>query len=227
MAEVFTTEEHPLPAVVLHWCHLVSFITLAVTGLVIYYAPNMWNIEVFRNFHFVMMFVFFYTTIIRIYWAFFGKGSANTGKTTVVPDYKHFSPEAANKGKLMEWVKYYTFLSKYKPTTSKYGTLQKLSYAVIFPVLIFLMALTGFSLWEPTQPYLMWFINLFSSLDVLRTVHLLGCWAMLCVFLIHIYLVLFEEPGQAATMLFRFIPSRHRKAGTAGASGAVAGAAKD
>jgi Ni/Fe-hydrogenase 1 B-type cytochrome subunit len=212
MSEVFTTEEHPLPAVLMHWAHLVSFITLAVTGLLIYYTPSGWNMGVVRNFHFVMMFVFFYTAIIRIYWAFFGRGSANTGKTTVIPDWKHFSPEAANKGKLIEWVKYYLFISKYKPRTSKYGTLQKLSYAVVFPVLIFGMALTGFSLWEPTQPYLGWFIDLFSSLDVLRTVHLLGCWLMLMVFMIHLYLVLFEEPGQAATMLFRFVPEKHRPA---------------
>ena len=226
MSEVFTTEEHPLPAVLLHWAHLISFISLAFTGLAIYYSPAGWNMAIIRNVHFTMMFVFFYTTIIRFYWAFFGKGSANTGKTSVVPDWKHFAPESANKGKLLEWIKYYLFISKYKPRTSKYGTMQKLSYALVFPVLIFGMALTGFSLWEPTQPYLTWFINLFASLDVLRTVHLLGCWLMLTVFCIHLYLVMFEEPGQAATMLFRFVPEKHRPASMRDAGG-VTGAAKD
>jgi len=225
MAEVFTTEEHPLPAVLLHWAHLVSFLTLAVTGLVIYYAPGLWSIEVFRNFHFVMMFVFIYTTIIRIYWAFFGKGSADTGQTKLIPDYKHFALDKASWREFVPWVKYYTFMSKYKPTTSKYGTMQIMTYGYAFPLLILCMALTGFSLWEPTQPYLGWFINLFSSLDTLRVVHLLGCWAMLAVFFIHFYLVLFEEPGQAATMLFRFVPSRHR--GADKSAGSVAGAAKD
>ena len=220
MSEVFTTEEHPLPAVLLHWAHLISFISLAFTGLAIYYSPAGWNMAIIRNVHFVMMFVFFYTTIIRFYWAFFGKGSANTGKTAVVPDWKHFSPEAANKGKLIGWIKYYTFLSKYKPRTSKYGTLQKLSYALIFPALILLMSLTGFALWSGTQPYLWWFINLFLTPDTIRTIHLLGCWAMLMVFMIHIYLVLFEEPGQAATMLFRFVPEKHRPASMRNTGGA-------
>ncbi len=226
MAEAFTVEEHPLTAVVLHWVHLVSFLSLAVTGLLIWAAPVGWNIAAARNFHFVMMFVFVLTTIVRIYWAFLGRGSADTGKTTLVRDYKHFAPEAANKGLFIEWIKYYLFVRKSKPPVPKYGTLQKMTYGILFPVSILLMALTGFAMWSNTAAAMMWFTNLLGGLDTVRMWHLFLCWIMLIFVAIHVYLVVFEEPVQLYSMLFHVMPEKYRPRSMRGVKGA-AEAAKD
>ncbi len=81
MSHRVTVQEHPWPTVILHWAHLISFLILAFTGLAIHYKPSGWPMGTIINLHYLNMFVFVCTTIIRIYWAFMGAGSANTGST--------------------------------------------------------------------------------------------------------------------------------------------------
>lgn len=206
----FTVQEHPLPAVLTHWAHLISFISLAVTGLLIYAAPYGWNMDAIRTVHFVMMFVFFFTFIIRLYWAFLGRGSADTGQTAVERDYKHFWVEKANKGKLVPYIKYYLFLSKTRPAVAKYNPLQKMAYGLMFPVLIIWMSVTGFAIWANTPVWMFgWLLNLTGGPDMLRLLHYLGCWAMILVFMVHLYLVVFEDPVEAYSMLFHVMPEKY------------------
>ena len=58
MSHKVTVEEHPLPAVVLHWVHLISFLILAFTGLAIHYKPSGWPMGSIVNLHYLNMFVF-------------------------------------------------------------------------------------------------------------------------------------------------------------------------
>ena len=77
MSHKFTRLEHPWPAVLMHWAHLLAFFVLIGTGLQIH-AHSAWfgPIGTVSQVHFVAMYVFILTTIVRIYWAFFGAGSA-------------------------------------------------------------------------------------------------------------------------------------------------------
>ena len=74
--EAHTVYEHPIPAVIMHWFHLVTFLVLAFTGLVIHFQPIGWPMSTIINLHFLCMFIFVATAITRIYWAFMGMGSA-------------------------------------------------------------------------------------------------------------------------------------------------------
>ncbi|MBI5231196.1 MAG: cytochrome b/b6 domain-containing protein [Coriobacteriales bacterium] len=206
MAHNMTVEEHPWPAIVMHWLHVVSFLTLIVTGILIYQPPLGINMEMVRTLHFFMMFVFMLTFIVRVYWAFFGRGSANAGSTMMVADWRHFAPERENRGQFFEFVKYYLFLRRTHPKIPKYNPLQKMTYGVLFPLGIILMAVTGFAIWTNTMAYLTWFTDLVGGLGVVRLMHYFGMWILIMFWMIHVYLTVFEEPGQLLTMFFHYLP---------------------
>jgi Ni/Fe-hydrogenase 1 B-type cytochrome subunit len=223
--EQHTVEEHPLTAVVLHWLHLVSFIALAFTGLAIHYDPLGWHMAYVIETHYVMMFVFICTTVVRIYWAFMGRGSADTGETKYIRDYKHFAINGRMARDIVPYIKYYLFISKTRPKTAKYNPLQAITYGYLFPLLIFLMALTGFSMYEPFGAYFGWFVTLMGGLNDVRLMHYLVCFVMLAVWLIHLYLVVMEDPIQVYSMLFYMMPEKYRPAFARKDAKAGAGAA--
>ena len=77
MSHKLTRLEHPWPAVTLHWAHLLSFFVLIATGLAIHaHSDVIGSMQFVRQTHFIVMYVFILTTVMRIYWAFFGAGSA-------------------------------------------------------------------------------------------------------------------------------------------------------
>ncbi len=206
----FTLEEHPLPAVVLHWVHLVSFLLLAFTGIVIHYAPAAWPMSTIRTIHYVNMFVFVCTTVIRVYWAFFGAGSAGTGRTELVRDYKHFTLGPGSGTLMVEYLKYYLFIRKTRPAVDKYNPLQVLAYGYLFPLMILVMALTGFALYPPTAGAMSWFAALLGGLNAARLVHFISCFVMLSLLLVHLYLVVMEDPVEAYSMLLHYLPDDYR-----------------
>jgi len=206
MGHKITVEEHPWPAVLIHWTHLVSFLVLIVTGLLIHMAPAGVDMQLVRTLHFFMMFVFLLTTIVRIYYAIFGRGTAKAGKTTLEPDWTNFWPEKANKGQFFETIKYYLFIRKTHPNCPKYNPLQKMTYGFLFPAGTFFMALTGFALWTNTLQYFTWFTNAVGGLGNVRVMHYFGMWALVIFWMIHVYLVVFEEPEQMLTMMFHYAP---------------------
>jgi Ni/Fe-hydrogenase b-type cytochrome subunit len=175
--------------------------------------------------HFVAMYVFVLTTVARIYWAFFGAGSAALGGLTRHRDWRFFGLNKADIATTPQWIAYYLFLRKTKPHAVKYGSLQKLTYAVLFPLAILVMALSGFAMFEPTSGAMLWFANIFGGLNGVRLMHYMTMWILIVFFMIHLYLVIVEEPGQAAIMLFRTVPRGRRVSGDypAEKSGGTAG----
>jgi Ni/Fe-hydrogenase b-type cytochrome subunit len=214
MPHKFTRLEHPWPAVLMHWAHLLAFFVLIGTGLQIH-AHSGWfgPIGAVSQVHFIAMYVFILTTIVRIYWAFFGAGSAALGGLTRHRDWKFFGLDMDDVKSTPSWIAYYLFLRKTKPHAFKYGSLQKLTYAVLFPLGILIMALSGFAMFLPTAGAMSWFAHIFGGLNGVRLMHYLTMWVLIVFFMIHLYLVLVEEPGQAAIMLFRTVPPSRRVAG--------------
>jgi len=207
--EAHTVYEHPIPAVIMHWFHLVTFLVLAFTGLVIHFQPIGWPMSTIINLHFLCMFIFVATAITRIYWAFMGMGSADLGEEKIRRDYKHFAINRKWAHDFWPYAKYYLFISKTRPKTAKYNPLQALTYGYLFPLLILCMALTGFSLYAPLAGYFGWVITALGGLNQVRLVHFLLCCVMLAVFLIHLYLVVMEDPVQVYSMLFHIMPEKY------------------
>ena len=214
MSHQLTRLEHPWPAVLMHWAHLLSFFALIATGLAIHAHSDVIGTTGFvRQVHFIAMYVFVLTTIARIYWAFFGAGSARLGGLVRERDWRFFGLNMADVKSTPSWIAYYTFFRKTKPTVEKYGSLQKLTYAILFPLGILVMALSGFAMFAPTAPNMVWFANWFGGLNGVRLLHFWTMWILIMFFMIHFYLVIVEEPAQASTMLFRTVPSGSRVPG--------------
>jgi len=214
MSHKFSRLEHPWPAVIMHWAHLLSFFVLIVTGLEIHAHSTLFGtIENAHETHSVVMAIFLLTTITRIYWAFFGAGSAALGGTVRHRDWRFFGLNMADIKSTPSWIAYYLFLRKEKPHVVKYGSLQKLTYGILFPLGILVIALSGFAMFPPTMASMAWFANIFGGLNGVRLMHYLTMWVLIMFFMIHLYLVIVEEPAQAAIMLAHTVPPSMRVPG--------------
>jgi Ni/Fe-hydrogenase 1 B-type cytochrome subunit len=212
MAEHATRSEHPLPAVLMHWVHILSFFLLIATGLIIHAHVGS-TFGAIRQTHFITMYVFVLTAITRIYWAFFGGGSSPMGKTYKVRDWRFFVLNGEDWRSLGKWIAYYLFIRKTRPFTDKYNPLQKLTYGLLFPLGIIVLALTGFSMFQPTAAGMAWFSNIFGGLNGVRLIHYWAMWVMIVVFAIHLYLALFEDVVQVPLMFLRYVPRKSRLRG--------------
>ena len=220
MSHKLTRLEHPWPAVLMHWAHLLSFFVLIATGLQIHAHTNWFgSLGAVRQVHFIVMYIFVLTSIVRIYWAFFGQGSAPIGGLVKRRDSKFFGLKGADFKSLGQWIKYYLFMRKTRPHTEKYNPLQKLTYVVLFPLGILIMALTGFAMFAPSAGAMMWFTNLLGNLNAVRMWHYLTMWVLIVFFMIHLYLVLVEDPAEASVMLLHSVPGGMRVPGDYDESG--------
>jgi Ni/Fe-hydrogenase b-type cytochrome subunit len=214
MAHKLTRMEHPWPAVIMHWLHLLAFFVLIATGLAIHAHSNaLGTIGFVRQLHFVVMYVFVLTTISRVYWAFAGTGSAAGGQLRKTGDWRFFGLAWSDIKAFPQWIAYYLFLRKTKPHLVKYNPLQKLTYLILFPVGILVMALSGFAMFAPTAPAMAWFANIFGGLNGVRLMHFWTMWLLIVFFMIHLYLVIVEEPAQASVMLLHVVPQDSRVPG--------------
>ena len=104
---------------------------------------------------------------------------------------------------LIEWVKYYLFLQKDHPLGAKLGVPQKLSYLLI-PILIFIMAWTGFALWIPTSTWGIseFIINAWGVMNV-RLVHYFVMFVIMIIMCFHLYLANIEGIAPTLLILFR------------------------
>jgi len=152
-----------------------------------------------RYLHFLSMYILGFNWIIRIYWAIFGSEG----------DIKNFLPEEENRGKLLPLIKYYLFLEKKLPKTSKYNPLQKMTYFFWF-WLMFLQGLTGFLLYCPSLISFTFLNQLVGSLLVVRSVHYLIMWIFISTIAFHVYLSLVEDFPAFLNMFFA-LPYERRK----------------
>jgi Ni/Fe-hydrogenase 1 B-type cytochrome subunit len=196
-------EEHPLPAMLMHWVHLLSMIGLVITGLFIHRPFAAWNMEMIRNIHFWLMYFLIINLVVRIYWSFFGAGSSTHASTRKIRDYRYFGPQAENRRKLGPVIKYYLFLQKEHPVTGKFNPLQKTTYVFWIPLII-VQAITGFSIYGPTQtwPFFNSLTNMLGGAQMMRNYHYLIMWLFIVTVAIHIYLAVAEDASAFLLMFF-------------------------
>ncbi|MBE0428553.1 MAG: cytochrome b/b6 domain-containing protein [Thermoleophilia bacterium] len=188
-----TREEHPLPAIIMHGVHLTSLILLVFTGFYINSPFFGGAMGYMITIHQIAMWTFVLTTVTRLYWAFFGAGSAPPGGRVKGPDYKWFSPlRRTGESKPRETIKYYLFLRDTYPSVYKFNPLQKYTYLLWAFILIPLSFLTGLALWAPTRGLFAPMTNVLGGLAAMRTYHYLIMWAFIITVGVHIYLTMAE-----------------------------------
>ena len=199
MAGFTTREEHPLTAVALHWVHVVSMLLLIFSGFYIHFPFFAGAMGALRTTHFIAMLVLIVTTVLRVYWAFAGRGSAGSGSRRLVPDWTHFAPEKNNRGQMLETLKYYLFLRKSHPAGAKFNTLQKGTYG-LWLLLIVVQAITGFAMWSPTATGLQPLTYALGGVTQVRVDHYLVMWLFIVTLMIHVYLSVAEAWVQLPIM---------------------------
>jgi len=190
-------EGHPLPTVLMHWLHLVCMILLGFTGFFIdspfrFFGMTMGTAQWI---HYVCMYVVLINLAARVYWAFYGNGSAVAKGTRLIDrDYRNFGPQQANRGQLLETVKYYLFLRKTHPASAKFNSLQKGTY-VFWAALLLVQAYTGFALYGPTYnwPFFAAGTAAVGGLMTMRMIHYFIMWVFMITTMVHIYLSVAED----------------------------------
>jgi len=188
-----TRQEHPLPAIIIHATHLTSLILLVFTGFYIYSPFFSGFMGYARMIHYTFMWIFVFTTIVRLYWSFFGGGSAPPGSRHKRRDFHWFSPfQHEGEGTFRDTMKYYLFLRKTYPSVYKFNPLQKGTYLFWAFILTPLMLLTGLCLWPPTESFFEPFTYWLGGLGAMQTYHYLLMWVFIVTVSIHLYLVIAE-----------------------------------
>ena len=156
-----------------------------------------------RGVHVLCGIVITINCIVRIVLAFFVKSAPTGGTRSVVRDFKTWLPQKNNRHMFIEWIKYYLFLQKEHPLGAKLGVPQKLSYLLI-PILIFLMAWTGFALWIPTSTWgiSQCIINAWGIMNV-RLVHYFTMFVIMIIMCFHLYLANIDGIAPSLLILFR------------------------
>ena len=190
-------DDHPLPAVVLHWSHLLCMALLVFTGFYIdapFTFPGM-TMGAAQSIHFACMYLVLVVLAARVYWAFYGKGSTTArGSRVVERDFRNFARQDANRGQLIETVKYYLFIRGTHPRTAKFNTLQKGTY-LFWAALLLLQAYTGFAIYGPTYevPFFAAGTALVGGLGAMRVIHYLIMWVFIVTTMVHVYLSVAED----------------------------------
>ena len=196
-----TREEHPRPAIFMHGIHLLSLALLIFTGFYIHSPFFSGFMGYARTIHNIAWMVFVLTIITRIYWAFFGGGSAPPGSRVKRRDFHWFSPlRHEGEGTFRDTIKYYLFIKKHYPTVYKFNPLQKSTYLFWAFILMPLTLLTGLCLWSPTQSFFEPFTYWAGGLAAMRTYHYWLMWLFIITPAIHIYLVVAEVARELPLM---------------------------
>lgn len=84
----------------------------------------------------------------------------------------------------------------------KYGFLQKLSYGIVFGVLLPLIVVTGMGISPGLGPSLSWLVEAMGGRQSVRSIHFIAAWAIFAFSVGHVLLVLLTGPwGQIRRMI--------------------------
>lgn len=141
-----------MPFVITHWVNLVCMIFLIFSGFLIHFPFWAALTGVARGLHVAVGMIWVLNCIVRVVMAFLVYSAPTGGTRNTVRDVKTWLPQEDSRHQLGPWIKYYLFFKKTHPLGAKLGVPQKITY-VLIPVLILVMAYTGFCLWIPTSEW--------------------------------------------------------------------------
>ena len=210
-----------LPVRFAHWINALSIFILAVTGFIIADPPAiMSNAEAsdiywfgtVRAIHFITAYIFLFSNIIRLYWAFKGNYYAN---------WRRFLPLHKGAWENIKHVLKIDVLLRneekevLKNVSVGHNYLAALSYLALY-ILVLIQIFTGFGLYSATSTW--WLPQLFAWVpDLLggdfatRQIHHAATWLFILFTLIHVYLVFYhdwlEGRGETSAMIsgYKFV----------------------
>ncbi|MFA5867522.1 MAG: cytochrome b/b6 domain-containing protein [Actinomycetota bacterium] len=169
----------PVVPRLMHFAHVFTLIFLAVSGLYIRFPfyPGMRPLN--EQIHFIAYYAILIILVIRIVYAIF-------------VDHREFAIRKKDLKAGAQAILYYMFLRRQYPHLSKYNALQKIIYGYIFPVIIVLMAITGFAMQYPNA-MLGWASSVDLAAAYARVSHFFLGAIIVFLVLIHICLSFVED----------------------------------
>lgn len=190
-------EKHPLA---IRWFHWVNFPILAImiwSGLLIYWANDVYSIRVFDQLIFKFFPQSFYKTLhlkqrlaegmafhFVFMWIFFLNGFLYVLYTWISGEWRYLLPD---RNSLREaWIVFLHDLrltKKSLPVQKKYNAAQKIAYSAII-VMGFGSILTGLAIYKPIQ--FQFICNLFGGYTSCRLIHFILTMLYCLFFLVHV-----------------------------------------
>jgi len=191
------TEENYLPPAsrIFHWIHLVSILSLILTGFFIRYKVAPSHMQTWKQHHYYFMVFILINFILRFIYAF-----ADETKT-----YKDFAIGKKDILNTPQVILYYLFIKDHYEHVAKYASLQKLTYNLFWILLIF-QGLTGVGILVP---------NIFTGLLsmpaetivlLMKVIHVGITWFYIIATTIHVYLSFMEGYPLFKLIMFNVEP---------------------
>jgi thiosulfate reductase cytochrome b subunit len=177
--------EEFIPALpkLLHGALAICVISLGISGLYLRFPFYENGYVAMRQIHHLFMLPLVLIFVLRIYYA-------------ILIDADEFSIRHKEIRDSIKIVLYHAFIMSKYPRYARYNILQKMMYAVFFPVLTIVLILSGFSLLWP-DALLGWLVDLFGGLAMTITLAVLIHWiaavSMATLTIIHVCLSFIED----------------------------------
>lgn len=194
----------------MHWVHIGALGVLTYTGLQIHSLSAVSESHSAGNIHMGVMPLFLGTAIIRFIWAFTGSGSAERGAFHRMSDWRHFVFHRGDGRAAMDWLACYAGIHKEAPPVLKYNPLQRAVYAFVFPILVVVLAITGFSLSDSYVDSMAGITGFLGGEEQVRALHTTAMWALLLLTALHSYAAFRDGLGRLSLMLTGWTPRSMR-----------------
>lgn len=129
-------EEVPKTPKFLHGMHLLLMVVLGFSGIYIRYPFFQGGRDFLRFSHYVAMYGVLGVFVLRVYYA-------------MIHDAEEFKITARDITNAPKVIMYYVFIKGSYPHLTKYNVMQKMTYAIMFPLFLIIQAYTGFALIWP------------------------------------------------------------------------------
>ena len=83
---------------------------------------------------------------------------------------------------------------KFERQLSKYNTLQKITYGIVYGIFLPMMVLTGLSISPGFEPAAPWLVEILGGRQSARSLHFIFAWALFAFFVVHIAMVVLSGP---------------------------------
>ncbi|MBN2373541.1 cytochrome b/b6 domain-containing protein [bacterium] len=169
------------PARLMHWIHLVSILSLIITGFFIRYKLFESYLEIWKRHHYCFMVLILVNFATRFIYAFFGK-------TKTYKDFVMGKKDILNTPQVIQ---YYLFIKDHYDHVAKYASLQKLTYN-FFWIFLIVQGLTGTAILIP-EIFLGWMsVHIDTGVLLMRLIHVGVTWFYIITTSIHVYLSFME-----------------------------------
>lgn len=84
--------------------------------------------------------------------------------------------------------------AKFERHSSKYNSLQKITYGIVYGIFLPMMVFTGLAISPGFEPAAPWMVDLLGGRQSARSLHFIFAWALFAFFAVHIVMVIVSRP---------------------------------